>query len=290
MMFKQGFVVAIRNDNGEVLRESSGQEVYLPFESEYSLRLKNNNNRRAVAEIFIDGTKVLGDHKIIVDANSFVDVERFCIDGDLNSGRKLRFVKADESDSRVQDPTSPENGIVKVRFWLEKNDRTIIINHNPWGHNWDYWSWKKHTHNYEYDPPDYVTGKQDRVSGSGKKGGFCAPPGDSSSTMGYVENVGSSSVNYSCNLNDSLEIKSSAGFMHRGVEEKGATVEGSYSSQSFSEGTIGELETRYTEIVLTIKASKSPVTVRDTRTKYCSDCGYRAKRMAKFCMECGKRF
>jgi len=68
MMFQNGFVVAVKNDKGEVLRESRNQEVFLPFHSEYSLRLKNNNGRRATAEVIIDGTKVLGDHQIVIEA------------------------------------------------------------------------------------------------------------------------------------------------------------------------------------------------------------------------------
>jgi ribonucleotide reductase alpha subunit len=36
----------IKNKKGEVLRENRDKEIFLPFNSEYSLLIKNNNNKR----------------------------------------------------------------------------------------------------------------------------------------------------------------------------------------------------------------------------------------------------
>lgn len=103
-----GYVLAIRDSNKKILREFNGK-VYLPFHSEYSLFIKNTGSGRALAKVEIDGTDVLGGERLVIPAYGGADLERF-----LPSDRKFKFVPT--SDSRVQDPTSGENGIVKVTF------------------------------------------------------------------------------------------------------------------------------------------------------------------------------
>lgn len=102
------FVLAIRDSKRNILREYDGK-VYLPFHSEYSLFLKNTGAGRALAKIEIDGTDVLGGERLVIPAYGNTDLERF-----LPSDRKFKFVPA--NDSRVQDPTNGENGIVRVTF------------------------------------------------------------------------------------------------------------------------------------------------------------------------------
>lgn len=115
MMFNNQFVLAIKS-KGKVLRESQGC-VHLPFNSEYALFMKNNHSCRASCSVDIDGTNVLGDHELIIPAYGCIDLERFIVDGDMNKGKKFKFVPLSHKD--VQDPTSSENGIVKVTFWKE---------------------------------------------------------------------------------------------------------------------------------------------------------------------------
>jgi len=129
-MYQNNFVLAVLV-NGQPLREMPSQYdrarmVYLPFNTEYSLRLKNNNYRRAVAKVWIDGT-LATQHGVVVPASGTLDLERFLVDGDLNSGRKFKFVRADHQD--VQDPTSSENGLVKVEFELEREQVIQHINY-----------------------------------------------------------------------------------------------------------------------------------------------------------------
>ena len=117
MMHSNGFVLAVKGSDRKILRELGGR-VFLPFHSEYSLFLKNINSVRATCSISIDGTDVLGGEELIVRAGESVDLERFLADGNLTSGRKFKFVPL--SDSKVQDPSSPENGLIEVHFWKEK--------------------------------------------------------------------------------------------------------------------------------------------------------------------------
>lgn len=116
MMHSNSFVLAVRDQNRQVLREIGGR-VYIPFHSEYGLLLKNNNSVRAVCSVSIDGTDVLGGNELIVEAHGSVDLERFVADGDLHGGRRFKFVPL--SDSDVQDPSASENGVIEARFWRE---------------------------------------------------------------------------------------------------------------------------------------------------------------------------
>jgi len=223
MMYSQGFIVSVKNEKGEVLRESRGREVFLPFDSEYSLLLKNNNSRSCVAEVLIDGTKVLGEHQLIIGAHTGVDLRRFCLDGDLDSGRKFRFVHVD--DPRVQDPMSYENGMIEVKFWLEKQISQSIKN----------------------------------LYRTRSKGSPCK-------SFGFGPDE-----------------------ICRRFEEVGATVEGSVSGQSFNVGHLGELERTYTTIRLFMKPYKEIITVKSSRTIFCSACGRKNKTFDNFCSKCGKR-
>ena len=142
MMYDHGFVVSVKNDKGEILRESKNKEVFLPCESEYSIYLKNNNNRNAFAKITIDGTDIFNGSMILVESYSNVTIDRFCIDGDMDSGNKLKFVKL--SDSKVQDPTSSEIGNLNVVFYYEKKQRFDNV---------VYWRMKKdYGDNYRWFP------------------------------------------------------------------------------------------------------------------------------------------
>ena len=61
MMYKAG-LVAVIVANGKIVREmNSGgtSTVYLPFGCEYSIRFKNNENRRAAVTVSVDGDDVM---------------------------------------------------------------------------------------------------------------------------------------------------------------------------------------------------------------------------------------
>jgi len=96
-MYDNGFVVAIRVQD-RFVEEKNGNFV-VPFDSEYSIRLKNRNNRKAIARIYIDGEEVNKLGSFILDANSSLDLERFV--ADLNEGDKFKFVPL--SNSKVKD-------------------------------------------------------------------------------------------------------------------------------------------------------------------------------------------
>lgn len=130
--FFDGFVCSVIH-NGKPLREFSEngkRTVKIPFDSEYKLRLKSNG-RRALVNVEIDGTDVLCGKQLILNWNDTIDLERF-VDS-FSSGKKFKFVPL--SNSGVQDPTSPENGKIKITFHPERqfylNHTFTISNPNP---------------------------------------------------------------------------------------------------------------------------------------------------------------
>ena len=110
-MYKDGFVVSIFRE-GNVLREIDGK-VYIPFDSEYKVRLRNRNNFECACDLYIDSKKVSNLGEMIIPGNESVDLERF-IDHSLTDGKKFLFVPV--SDSRVEDKGEPENGWIEARF------------------------------------------------------------------------------------------------------------------------------------------------------------------------------
>ncbi len=112
---QEDFNLTILKDNIPV-REFAG-EVAIPFDTEYKLRLKNNNPRRCSVTVYIDGAKVSEIGDFIIDGNDSLDLERFLNDS-LTEGRRFKFVPLDHPD--VDDPNRLENGMVKVEFRLEK--------------------------------------------------------------------------------------------------------------------------------------------------------------------------
>lgn len=138
-MHHEDVVVTVVDDNKKPYREHDFQKlgertrrckVVVPFDSEYKLLIKNKNSRRIKLEVEIDGT-IVTNSGLIVDANQDAYLERF-----LNNPKKFKFVRP--TSDGVADPTSVENGLVKVRVVKEKDapyimTRTVYVDRpNPW--------------------------------------------------------------------------------------------------------------------------------------------------------------
>jgi len=108
------------------IKEVGGVAV-IQFNSEYKLLLKNNNNRRAVARVTIDGTNISSFGDIVVRANGELYLERF-ITQSMEDGKRFKFVPLDHPE--VDDPKKAENGLIRVEFKLEKNSGVYIIDSN----------------------------------------------------------------------------------------------------------------------------------------------------------------
>ena len=257
-MHNNGFVIAIKNSRGEILREVKDPDfipaVFLRPNSPYSILLKNSHDENAVAEILVDGTNILGNERIIVPAHGEATCSRFCVDGNLAAGKELLYVLA--TDGRVQDPTSKENGIVRVRFWKEIPEVQYVPLPNTWtvdaGDPW------------EFGQFDYDTG------------------GTGHNPIRFSSTTGGNGAKYKA------EIRC-ANYVHMPAEPVGATVEGNASSQRFQRGQVGVLEDVCTEIRVRLRPHQDDLTVKLTAHKWC-ECGKKSKYNAKFCSDCGRRF
>jgi hypothetical protein len=117
-MYSNNFVVAIVYNN-EFMDDTNGV-VALPFGAEYKIRLRNKNNRRAVAKVFIDGENVTEDG-IVVPANDYVDLERSTV-----KAVKFKFVSSKSGEAIEQgknNKTDESNGLIKTEWKLEREYR-----------------------------------------------------------------------------------------------------------------------------------------------------------------------
>lgn len=114
-MYNNKFIVAVKHKS-RIMREID-DIVYLPFGSDYSILLKNQNITKAVADIKIDGIDALDGNSIIVEPNSMLDLEGFMSCNTVTN--KFRFIEKtkkiyDYRGSRIDD------GTIRVEFRFER--------------------------------------------------------------------------------------------------------------------------------------------------------------------------
>jgi len=252
-MYKNGFVLVVKDSNGKVLRDS-GSKVELPFYEEYSLLLKNKNSEKAVAKVFIDGEDALNGKKLIIDGYDDLVLERF-LKNDLSKGRKFQFVP--QSDERIKHKKkSGELGIIEVVFQKEKEFKLNFIGDN------------EYTPFPPYKPHPWVPHDPYRPT-----------------PMKPYYRCGSMSSIQSCSFSMG---KTRAGGQSCRI---GGTAEGSRSTQSFRHGNIGSLENETITIRLRIVPlpQGESKTVKDTKNIFCIDCGKKNPYKAVYCMACGNK-
>jgi len=269
-MYRDKFVLSIIHD-GHPMREFGDRfkkEIALPFDSEYKIRLKNKNNRSCTARIFIDDKQVskLGD--FIINANGTIDLERF-VDSSLERGKKFKFVPLDHSD--VDDPTSSDNGIIKVEFRLARKENGIKIKTDPIV--WKPWDWDWDSRN-----PWIVSGDP-TYDGTA---GACFADQNVTRSDGQVSVSFCSSDGF---LSDGAKVAKASS---RNVEN-GATVEGGRSNQSFVYSNLDVEDFPTTILQLKIVGIKDIKQADKLIYRYCSKCGSKVKRNDRFCRECGKK-
>ncbi len=260
-MYKDKFVLSVIHD-GHPVKETgrkSRKEVVVQFDSEYIIRLKNKNDRSCTARVFIDDKAVsqLGD--FIVYAGGTVDLERF-VDKSMTDGKKFKFVPLTNED--VDDPTSSENGIIKVEFRKAVQKHSITISSEPF-----IWPTQPNTlppftyrDNVTWGSADWTYTSTNKTSG------------------------GPAQMLY-CNSNiDSNLIKCCADTK----VADGATVEGGSSSQSFVYSNL-DVEDNAVILQLKIVGIDKKVDMYDGTNRYCTQCGDKARNMDKYCSKCGRR-
>lgn len=258
MMYHQKFVTSVKS-NGKILKEIDGQ-VILPFQSEYSILLKNLESRKALVTVSIDGTDVLCGNSLIVNPNTSLELERF-VDA-MDKGNKFKFIKKTQEISDYRGD-KVDDGLVRVEFRFEKF-KTELLPIQPFPY---YWNWPRQIPLVKpYIPYPIIYGTS--------MGGSISPECTTNVTTMNTVQCSTTMAGAISNSNSSAKI------------EDGITVGGSYSNQQFSYGNIGDLEENSHVIVIGIKGSDKidkPI-VAKTKIK-CSTCGKYSK--GKFCYSCG---
>lgn len=124
-MYSNKLAVAIMA-SGKPLREFK-DEVFLPFNTEYSIFLKNKNLVRASVKIEIDGIDVTEGISLIVDPNDTFELERFIKSENLVQGNRFKFIKRTSKieqhrGSRIDD------GLIRITFRFEKKVQQHFLN------------------------------------------------------------------------------------------------------------------------------------------------------------------
>ena len=283
-MYSNKFVVSVLV-NGQVLPEESNGVTKIPFGSEYVIRLRNKHNRRCAAEILVDGQSATKAGRIVVNANDYADVERnvysqYC-------GNKFKFVSSETpmaEEAGKSNLSEYVSGLIEVKFYLEKEYvKKELIVEKHYHHN--------HYNNYPYNQPtwlNYPIGGNGIVYGTNTGGMSCGSP------VGDV--VCDSAVFASnCNSFEGPNIRKAS------VEDKGVTVDGSHSSQSFGT-TYVDLESDCTSVKIQLKGfrketgptqldlfKEAVIRGEEMLIKFCTSCGSKIIKKDKFCSNCGNK-
>ncbi len=252
MMYKSNFVAVIKR-KGSILRENSEGVVRLPFGSEYTILLKNKDSRRAVVDVEIDDRDAATG--IIIPANTSMELKGF-LEG-LKVKNRFRFI---QKTKEIQEYRGDRlgDGLVRVEYRFEKEQEQPWVVYPPY-------------------PPPYRPVKPIWPN-SGVTWTY-----HSSETTGNFKGSGVPCA-YTC---DQMTLSNTAP-----APDEGITVKGSQTHQGFVYGSVNELESKSSVIILHLRGGtvkrrqvKRAITVKTRLT--CSTCGRKSKSSQKFCGNCG---
>lgn len=251
MVYNNKFIAVIKC-NGRILREINDGAVILPFGEEYSILLKNLDNRRAVAEVFVDGSDVLDGKRLVIDAHSETELK-----GKLADSLVKQCFKFIQKTSKIQDHRGDkvDDGMIRIMFGFERAAylQPAYYQNTYFGN---------------------TRGGEVRYGSTGSPPD-CQPRSISASLNSRVQSKGV--------LGKTKSFEPQA--------DEGITVPGSNTNQQFNQTSVGSIEDHGTVIIRLKGTDKfdEPVSVPLTvQSKLeCPTCGTKSKSGTKFCPECG---
>ena len=263
MVFSNSFVVCILVD-GKPQKELANGTVKVPFDTEYAVRLRNKNSRRAVAHIYIDGEKVSGGGYII-PAKDHVDIKRH-----NDKDRAFKFVSLDSEEAVDFGKNGPNpdkvKGTIEVRVHLEKEQPKVVYRDVHHHHHHDHhhypkpkpqpWIWPNY--GLPYNTPTWTTCDSQASGYYGASGGTSM--GVSGGTKGMSGGViRSCSASFgSAGLNESPTKTCSLNNMSAPELKDGCTVEGNLTGQNFYSAWI-DTEDAYTSLRIFLQGYEEEV-------------------------------
>ena len=140
MAYSNKFAVCVLV-NGKIMKELRDGTVGVPFGAEYTLRLFNKHDRKAVAKVSLD-TENVSQGGFIIDPHGKVDIARRA-----DRDTAFRFVELGSDaallDGKPSSNESREMGLIEVNFHLEKErPKTPIVRDVHHHHHYDrpHWS------------------------------------------------------------------------------------------------------------------------------------------------------
>lgn len=312
MVYSNNFVATVKV-GGKILRENK-DVVALPFGSEYSIYLKNQNSVRALVRVSIDGQPLsdVADGWIIIGANQTLELERFIRNGNFSKGNRLKFIERTGSVEEHRG-IGVDDGLVRVEYKFEK-----VVQYTQWlGGNYTIYNnglntlggvssycYNTDASNVTYTSSGTVTTSTTPSSTTFNVDGAtgAAETYDSYSGVLRSAKVQQSSAptkgfTRSCATGQSRTLHAQAQMncnmvREASVNETGVTVAGSESSQQFGWGSWFPTEDQSHVIVLKLVGKvgnnapvAQPVTVQ--QKPVCTTCGKVGKASHKFCGRCG---
>jgi len=278
-MYKDKFVAALRVD-GKILREKDG-EVQIPFNSEYSILLKNLESKSVVVNISVDGKDVLDGKKLIIQSYSDLELEGYL--NNTTAKNKFKFI---EKTKQIEDfrGNRVDDSLIRIEFCFEQDEPITTTTYHNNIHLNDCWIYPRPCRPYiiHTTPFWHDTSGEIECNFYSSRGSSCTPSGGEGNvtldnfTLGEGDTyTGGMAGNYSDVPNDD-----------------GITVKGSEINQQFSHGYTRSLESQSHVMILKIKGFASdkkkvekPLFVK---TKIiCSTCGDKNHSGNRFCKNCG---
>ena len=280
MMYQNNLAVAIKHA-GKILRENKDL-VSLPYGSEFTVFVKNLNNRRVKFSLQIDGTDILGGEYIVIDANSETEIKRFLRAGNMNEGNAFKFIERTAAIEDGPRGIKIEDGIVRVEFWFEKEKP--VYDTYPYNH--EYWRGKQDGINDERNRKinPWFYGQNILI------GGIQGSPGLMGSS--YSANSVSASITNSPLRSTLSSGKVKGASVESIINDVGITVPGSKVEQKFTTvyGFTAETQSHVIILKLLGKTSEDVLIVKavtvDLKPK-CITCGKLNKANSKYCNGCG---
>jgi hypothetical protein len=250
--------------DGNVISERTDGVVAVPFGKDYAIRLRNDDSRRAVAVIYIDGINV-SDDGFVVGERSQWTIERPADKAVTFRLASSQSTAAAEHGKAGED-THGEKGLIRVEWRAElyrREPQGIVMRDGASDINLRDYS-KSVSRGFDFNP-------------------------HASCSMG----MNSTLESYSPKSKGGLELCSRRIVVNDAPKaaetlSTAVTVEGQASSQKFVGVQVGPLETSATVIQLKLKGYEASQGVPITGTNYCPNCRARtAKPTDKFCRNCG---
>ena len=295
-MYNAGLVCVVKV-NGKILRENK-DEVLLPFDSEYSILIKNLETRKALVKITVDNQDVLDGNSLIISPNSEMELEGFM--KGMIARNRFKFIKKTKQISDFRGDKI-DDGIIRIEYWFEQQveeikKKEIIVEHHHYNCNNNCLSCGLNCCNRKFywytGNGTYNIGSAHGTLRSSNNIGVSEQTYKTFTNFGSANNITSQSGETFAYYSGTNSKNESHNITAEMWTDDGITVKGSQVHQQFNYGLIGELEKNSRVIILKLigltesgNTITKPITVKSKKT--CNICGKKSKSNVKFSSNCG---